>query len=41
VQAIDLDSVIKKCAVITMDGGYVENAGAIFYNLIGDKHFFI
>jgi len=23
-----------------MDGGYVENAGAIFYHLIGDKQIF-
>ncbi|VAW69413.1 hypothetical protein MNBD_GAMMA10-2148 [hydrothermal vent metagenome] len=29
---------MKKCEVIAMEGGYVENAGAVFYRLIGDKH---
>jgi len=38
--AIDFYGVMKKYEVIAMDGGYVENAGAIFYHLIGDKHFF-
>jgi len=33
--AIDLYGVMKKCDVIAMDGGYVENAGAVFYHLIG------
>jgi len=40
VQVIDLDSVMKKCEVIAMEGEYVENAGAVFYHLIGDEHFF-
>ncbi len=35
VQVIDLDSVMKKCEVIAMEGEYVENAGAVFYHLIG------
>jgi len=38
--AIDLYGVMKKCEVTTMEGGYVENAGAVFYHLIGDEHFF-
>jgi len=38
VQVIDLSSVMKKCEVIAMDGGYVENAGAVFYRLTGDEH---
>jgi len=31
---------MKKCEVIAMDDGTVENAGAVFYHLIGDKHTF-
>ncbi len=38
--AIDLYGVMKKCEVTTMEGGYVENAGAVFYHLTGDEYFF-
>ncbi|VAW62461.1 Phosphatidylglycerol--membrane-oligosaccharide glycerophosphotransferase, partial [hydrothermal vent metagenome] len=30
---------MKKCEVIAMDGGYVENAGAVFYHLTGGEHY--
>ncbi|VAW59944.1 hypothetical protein MNBD_GAMMA11-3387 [hydrothermal vent metagenome] len=34
-QVIDLDSAMKKCEVTSMEDGQVENAGAVFYPLIG------
>jgi len=40
VQAIDLDSVMKKCVVFAMDGEYAGIAGANFCHLIGEEHFF-
>jgi len=35
--ALNVHNKFKECTVIIMDGGYVENAGAICDHLIGDK----
>jgi len=40
VRDIDSGDEMKKCSVIAMERGYVENAGAIFYHRPGDRHFF-